>query len=796
MSVPARPRRDAKAAGRSPDGAPPERDDVVQLQLSLARAGIGLELSSGLDLGAAHLSAMRARLLGVTFPLDVSGGVERFRHRRSELVLATVEVSLAAVERFLTGLATDLLPYGPATARVLPLAEMLFRVELAGERAALSFDVALAAQGSGLVAYAHGFRGVLAPEAGLLGPVALAGRLLSKVAVALGGEARGARLELPDPLKKAAISAFVARGARLPARAPVALIALTHDVERLEARFAEAPLEEAGEAGVAKPHARVPSLIELDGWIGDADDALVRGELGKARDAYAAALERAPRHKSILLRLAELDGAAGRVDAALSWVRDAEWTRTTTAPTLELARTLRMSELWAQRGARGRARAGFERAGHAALELGETRLAARAMAAGARFAEDDDPQLGAMLDRALAADPFDADARARRARLRVVRGEDARAIEDLQHLEALARGRDARRALLLRMGEMWRELGRPARAIEAFERALRYAPDDPATLAGLGLSMIAAGDEAHGTTLLSRALALPGDDAQRASTLLALAHALADRLDDPPAAIARLREIPTAHRRGALARALEGAYRARLGDLPGATRAWSEAAEASARGLDPDDVREVVGRLCEGAEALRDAGDRLAAHGLAIAAAYAAPGDARAVGLARALSPIETPSAGATGAIGAREEPASHEETQSTDPGEDRARTQAPPPSTDEIGAGQLAEADADLDYAAVEARAEALLARFKGDPSNDEVALELADLLGMLRRDLELFALLAARYDEATPEERVRMGPTQAAVLERLAEAAEARGAAMEAGLYRDAAVTRGAGE
>jgi tetratricopeptide (TPR) repeat protein len=746
----------------------------VQLQLSLGRAGIGLELSGGLALSGARLAAARARLLGLSFPLDVSGGVERFRHRRSTLVLAEVELPIAAIERWLGGLATDLLARAATTARLVPIEDLLFRVELAAEGAALTFEIAFGALGAGVVGHAHGFRGALPVEKRNAGPVALVGRLLQRVANALGGEARGMRLHLADPLKGAALAAFVARGARLPLRRDVALTAVDHDVELVRARFGE-----ADEGSTARPHVRFASLEELDRWVGAADDAMVRGELPRARELYAEALERAPRHKSILLRLAEVDASADRVDAALSWVRDAEWTRTTTGPALELARTLRLADLWSRRGAHGRARANYERAGHAAIELGELRLGARALAIGATHASDDDPQLGAMLDRAIAADPFDAAARTRRARLRIVRGEDDRAVEDLQHLEAMARGREARRALLQRVGETWRELGRPARAIAAFERALRYAPDDPATLAGLGLSLVAAGEHAHGTTLLARAIALsgtgPDGDPQRTATLLALARALADRLEDALAAIARLKEIPTSHRRGAVARALEGAFRARLGDLAGATRAFADAAEATARGVDPEDVREVVGRLCEGAETLRDAGDRLGAHPLAVAAAFLDPRDPRARALATALAgerrEVEDAHAHAHADGYAHENAHDH----------DREETPIAAPVTET------------LDEGALERRAESLLARVKGDPNDDRAVDELASILGALGRDLELFALLAARYDDADDAERARIGPRQRAVLERLADAAEARGADLEAGLFRDAAAARG---
>ena len=51
--------------------------------------------------------------------------------------------------------------------------------------------------------------------------------------------------------------------------------------------------------------------------------------------------------------------------------------------------------------------------------------------------------------------------------------------------------------------------------------------------------------------------------------------------------------------------------------------------------------------------------------------------------------------------------------------------------------------AESEVDVAADEQRASALADRLRGDPDNHAVALELADVLARLQKDLELFALL-----------------------------------------------------
>ena len=88
---------------------------------------------------------------------------------------------------------------------------------------------------------------------------------------------------------------------------------------------------------------------------------------------------------------------------------------------------------------------------------------------------------------------------------------------------------------------------------------------------------------------------------------------------------------------------------------------------------------------------------------------------------------------------------------------------------------------------AADQARADVLLARVKGDPEDDGAVDELVDLLGRLGRDAELFALLSARWEDASPEDRAAMIPRQRAVLD-AAVAADAQGRTIEAQLYRDA--------
>ncbi len=91
------------------------------------------------------------------------------------------------------------------------------------------------------------------------------------------------------------------------------------------------------------------------------------------------------------------------------------------------------------------------------------------------------------------------------------------------------------------------------------------------------------------------------------------------------------------------------------------------------------------------------------------------------------------------------------------------------------------------------EARAEELLAQYRGAPHDDRIVDELATVLTRLGRSHELLALLAARYEEASHERRALLGKAQIAVLARLEQSARAHGHDNEAQLFRDAILQMG---
>ena len=102
MPLPVRRKRggplEHRLRGREP---PTPGGSEPTLQLAIGRDGVGLELSQPIELGPATLLHARSRMIGVGVPLDVSGGVERFRHRRTTLETIGLALEHGKTERWL-----------------------------------------------------------------------------------------------------------------------------------------------------------------------------------------------------------------------------------------------------------------------------------------------------------------------------------------------------------------------------------------------------------------------------------------------------------------------------------------------------------------------------------------------------------------------------------------------------------------------------------------------------------------------------------------------------------------------
>jgi len=724
----------------------------VELRLAIGRDGLGLELGRPVALGPLLVTELAVRLPNVRFPLDVSGGVSRFRHRRGDLSRVAVELRAADLARWAAPRWRGILGAGPVEVW-LGVGRGTATVALIDGARVLAFDVVAEAADDELRLAVTEARGSELPApatalaaAAMDAAIGAIARREGSLFIVSGSLARLARAILPDA------------GARTPSTAGVHWTGI--------AGADDAWLLYAAEGGIrAEPTPRAAATREACLIARAADDVRFARAFDAARALDVASLERAPRHPEICRRIAEIDAhAGGRAEAALATLAEAE-----RPPRVAILR----GELLAESGDKDGAIAAFLAAGD---EEVVPALSARAYERAAAIASGPDEAIVA-LDRAVARAPSIARIRWARvaSRLALGRIEDARA--DIEHLEAQARGSKARFDVWWRAGAAWRAAGLVVDAAPLFERALRFVPDDPDALRGLGSALVEEGRRERGVLLLARAVELAerrGLDVH--AHVVELARALAERIADRPAAIARLRAIPADAREAADARALEGRWRAELGDLAGASLAFArlrERAETFAdKAVDDATRRALVGYLAEAARFERDVQrDRLAAQ--------------RHLAAALRLSPRDVAIGDAYRAVGAEIAQAARDEAAPPAP----SATMAAPPSAApapswERGPGAAAAAHG-LGLAEREARVDELTRRMQLDPTDDAVADELTAHLLDLGRSHELLALLSAQIEDAPAERRAALVPKRVAVLERLEADARARGDAAEADLF-----------
>jgi hypothetical protein len=266
---------------------------------------------------------------------------------------------------------------------------------------------------------------------------------------------------------------------------------------------------------------------------------------------------------------------------------------------------------------------------------------------------------------------------------------------------------------------------------------------------------------------------------------LDLAKALADGADDLPAAVARARSVPDIAPRSLEARALEGRWRAKLGDLAGASLAFARARDLAAmhveRDLPPHGAdAEPFAWLMEAATFEREVRHDLQAAQRHVAVALRLrPHDESARAWMRELG----------FAIAGESPPETRTALRAAPPALDIALLPDTAPTGDSRQAPAPLPVLEALDDAQAEARVEELTRRVQAAPNDDRVIDELSILLERLGRGHELLALLSARIDEATPERRAILVPRARQALAHLEAEARANGRDSEANLYRDAA-------
>jgi tetratricopeptide (TPR) repeat protein len=722
----------------------------LQLRLAVSRGELGLELEAPFGLGPLSLTALSLGLPGIKFPVDLSGGVARFRHRRGRLDHLELQARALDISAFAASRLSGLL--GPGTPDVV-IAPTAFGALIGLRRgeAALAFDLIAAPSGGAIVLLAERARGLslgAPPHVIALRALALATRGI--------GRLEGGAVVIEDIASTIVRDVLPGAGARAPSTSESLVSPLESELTTFRLTISrDAPLHRGG--------ARAESALELAEHAREADRAAVEGDVDAARRGYLDLLERMPRHPEVSERLAWIDATAGRNEAALATVADlvpaayagaiggvllesvgdlagaaAAYSRAATDETYGVLAAL----LWARAGA---------------CETGPERVHA--------------------LDEALARAPGLEAPRWARIAARLDRGDATGALADAEHLEAAARGARARAEVWRRAGDALLDRGFLSEARRAFERALRYAPDDIPAMTALGRSLAQAGEHGRALPLFARAVARA--EARKGSALtddhaaasLELAKTLVVFANDRPAAIARARAIPTSAREAFEARALEGTWRAELGDLAGAAAAFGRLVSlVEAARLDGDEAARVAGLLLAAATIEeRERGDERAAQHLVALAVRLRPKDRRATAELRRL-------AGASEAErldrASRTRDISSVET-------DPPPAMAEPPVEDETFAHEL-EPEVDLESAA-----EQLSNELRAHPNDQALAMRLANVLEQLGRDLDLLALLSARMEEGDEDARAEVEPHRRAVLRRLAKAARDEGRPSEAELY-----------
>jgi cellulose synthase operon protein C len=524
------------------------------LRLTVTRGALGMELYEPIEIGPVSVERLSLTFAGLRFPVDLSGGVPRFRSRRGELQEIVLRLRLPDLARFAGKRVGE--PFGPLVKplAVWPIAGGL-GVGLVADRSALAFDLLWAADhGSArlVVAQARGV-GLAAPA------LAIALRVCDAVIEGFGTRS-GRVITISDVGGRIGRALLPAVGARAPTSAAVSFGDLFQELdELLVALDATFPPSAASDAAIR--------ALELSRLTREADDALAESRLDEAREKLLEALEQAPRHPEIVRSVCELDAAVpGRAEAALGLLVE----------TLPAAAAGGVgADLLLGSGDRAGALVALERG---ATEEAFAPLAALLLERAAEV--DGGAQVLYYLDRAVAAAPTLARVHQSRLEARLQRGDVHGALADSEHLEAMASGAAARHAACSKAASSLLAAGYVKDAGRAFERALRYMPDDARATAGLGRALLATGLTSRAISLFERAIVLSERRGQPdGQALLELSRLLGEQLNDLPQAIARARQVPAEAPEAEPARHLEALYRSRIGDRVGASLAYARMRE-------------------------------------------------------------------------------------------------------------------------------------------------------------------------------------------------------------------------
>lgn len=716
---------------------PAEVRPSVSLQLSAARGQLSLELQRPATVGPLIVQAMAMSLPGLRFPIDLTGGVARFRHRRGQLELLCVELPLGKAAELLASRIRHAGDWGLCSVTIAPTAHGL-AVGVQHDERALAFTGFFVSEGDSIRWIVANARGIGLDVPSHAAALRVAQALFGKLA-----DRRGSVFVMDRAVVDLVREVLIDAGARTPILEGVQFTSWEETAEgiRVTAQRGAVPLA---------PSPLLLRAVELGRLAEEGDNALADGDTDRARIAYLKALERAPRHPELSLRLAEIDLVVEHsTDAALATLAEA---MPVTNGGLVASRLL---------AARGDREAALTAARRAADAEPYAPLAALALCVCAAHTQTTLERLD-MLDEAVARAPWLVAGRWKRAHARLGVGNVRGACADLEHIWTLGNGAHEKFDRCLGAGRMLLEHRAPLEATRFFERALRYVPASADASAGLARALLDAGQGPRATALLSRAVTLAARSEPPFDLVLELAMALATIAKDLPAAIAQVRSIPYGCSQSVAARALEGRWRAMLGDVVGASVAFGQAREIiqllpSAPNASCADYFVEAGRF-----EMDIRGDSHAAQQHLMAALRFRPQDTTAQGLFRAASDRI--------AAGSQPRP----DAIAREPSRDRLVVRQP-------GSPELHSAD--------ESRIEELTHTVRANPSDFESIVELCRLLDRAGRDMDLFALVSARLEEtAERERRDVLSAYRRSVLARLARTSREEGRLEEAKLYEQA--------
>lgn len=549
------------SVARKPSGWPKSFDSTSggdgdesrsPLRLSVTRGRLGLEIYQPFDIGPLRIEHLTQSFVGLKFPLDLSGGVPAFRHRRGNLERVVVATDLDRLRRWSEPRLRSL--YG-GLARPMDLhwteSGAGLGLGVVRESSALAWEVhwvPVRGHARLVITNARGW--------GLQSPVMAEVIRAMDTLAGKSFERHGRTLFLRDAGRAIGRTVLPAAGARAPAVSEIAFGPLS-----LEDQLARVALDSSYTQ--AESNAVSMRAVELARVAREGDEALAKGELDLARNHYLSALESAPRQRELVLAIAEIDVLMGRIDSALGLISES-------MPLLASGPIGARSLL-----AHGENAAACEVLELTAREERYPPLCALLHLARAEHAPDrGDRRL--TLDAAVAAAPALAVVRWSRLKERAWVGDADGAMSDAQHLEACANGRLARFAVCQRAAELLLDANLTHHASVLFQRALRYAPDAPRSMIGLARSLSVIGQGMKAIPLLERAAQAAESGPELGAALVELAQLIATKLNDLPHAVAQLRRVPQSDRCVVTARGLEGRYRFMLGDVIGASVAFTQ----------------------------------------------------------------------------------------------------------------------------------------------------------------------------------------------------------------------------